>query len=167
MVVRRYACWRCELGIRLSPTGACRSVSVFSATGSPSHIASAVWSLYELSVSRWTRTSSPSRFSQPRHEVLEFRSLEDHVELRDRVRPAGLVAEPAGLDLELTDNRLAQFGRFRLCRGVVINMGVIAFDLGHLTFLCFGVYASSFAAIFLLISARHSSIGLNPSRSRQ
>src|SRR2546423_527369 len=69
---------------------------------------------------------------QPRHDVLKFRRLKDDVELRDRMRPARLVAEAAGLDLELADNRLAQFGRLRLGRGVVINVGVIAFDFGHL-----------------------------------
>src|SRR4051812_16387877 len=62
---------------------------------------------------------------QPGHDVLELRRLEDHVELRDRVRAARFVAEHAGLDLELADDPVAQLCRLRLALGVVIDMGVV------------------------------------------
>src|SRR5262249_20009037 len=68
---------------------------------------------------------------QPRHDVLELRGLEDHVELRDGMRSSRLVAESAGLDGELAYDRVAQSLGNRLRRGIVIDVGVIAFELGH------------------------------------
>src|SRR6266496_1577958 len=103
---------------------------------------------------------------QPWHNLLKFGRLEDDVELRDRMRAARLVAQRAAFDLELADQRLAQLGRPRLGLGIVIDVSVIAFVFTHSVVLWFD-YASSFSAIFLLISARHSSIGLKPGCSRQ
>jgi hypothetical protein len=65
---------------------------------------------------------------QPRHDSLELLSLEDDVELRDRVRADRLVAEGSGLDSELADDRVTQPLGERPGGGVVINMGVIALD---------------------------------------
>src|ERR1700720_3785877 len=105
---------------------------------------------------------------QPRHDVLELRVLENHIELRDRMRAARFVAECTGLDLESAEDRLAQLRRLRLGIGVVIDVGVKSSDFAHLS-CSFDVlsYACSCAAIFWLISARHSSMGLKPGCSRQ
>ena len=66
---------------------------------------------------------------------LELFGLEDDVELRDRVRADRLVAEGAGLDGEFVDDRVAQAFGDRLGGGVVIDVGVIAFEFGHWRFL--------------------------------
>jgi hypothetical protein len=49
---------------------------------------------------------------------LKLLVLEDHVKLRDWVRAARLVAEPAGLDVELLDDRFPQPRRHRLGLGM-------------------------------------------------
>ena len=68
---------------------------------------------------------------EPGHDVLEFRGLEDDVELRDWVRASRLIGEGAGLDCELTDDRVAQPFGDRPLRGFEIDVGVIAFDFSH------------------------------------
>src|SRR5215469_9651974 len=106
---------------------------------------------------------------QPRHDVLELRGLENHVELRNWVRTDGFVAERTRLGFELGEQRLAQLRRLRLADAIVIDVGVKPADFAHYLLLLTGItsHASSCAAIFLLISARHSSMDWKPGWARQ
>src|SRR5215469_1495276 len=106
---------------------------------------------------------------QPRNDILELRGLENHVELRNWVRTDGFVAERTRLGFELGEQRLTQLRRLRLADAIVIDVGVKPADFAHYLLLLTGItsHASSCAAIFLLISARHSSMDLNPGWARQ
>src|SRR5262249_40307706 len=68
---------------------------------------------------------------QPRHDVLELRDLEEQVELGERKRASRLIPESAGLYSELAEDRVAKAFGNRPGGGIVIDVGVIAFEFAH------------------------------------
>jgi hypothetical protein len=62
---------------------------------------------------------------------LELSSLEDDVELRNRVRASRFIAEGARLHSEASDDSLPQTLGDPPGGGIIIDMSVIAFDFGH------------------------------------
>src|SRR5262249_39676356 len=68
---------------------------------------------------------------QPRHDFLELCSLEDDVELRNRVRASRFIAEGPRLYGESFDDCVPQTLGGLPSRGIIIDMSVIAFDFCH------------------------------------
>jgi hypothetical protein len=70
---------------------------------------------------------------QPRHDFLEFCGLEDDVELRNWVRASRFIAEASRLYRESSDDGVPQALGDPPGSGIIVDMSVIAFDLGHAT----------------------------------
>jgi len=82
---------------------------------------------------------------QPRYDILELSSLEDDVELRNWVRTSRFIAEGSRLYGEFSDDCAPQSLGDPPGSGTIIDMSVIAFDLGHATSpLVFSRYQSTF-----------------------